>query len=629
MRQKASPLFLKKEPPFLLENKGTFMNDPMNHTSNDTFIIANCSGFLGDRLSAAKEMVTGGTIHVLTGDYLAELTMALLFSMKMKSPGKGYATPFLKQMEEVMGLCLDKGIKVVANAGGLNPQGLADELAKIGRVLGLAPVVATITGDDLLPDLPAFQAKGEPFTHLDTGVDLKDANGTPITANAYLGGWGITRALDMGADIVVGGRIADAALVSGPCAWKFKWKENDWDKLAGAYAAGHIIECGTQATGGNYSFMNEVPSYRNMGFPIAEMHGDGSFVITKHPGTGGLVSKGTITAQLAYEIRTPAYLTPDVTVRFDTLDMVQEGKDRVKISHTRGEPPTPKTKVCINTLWGHRNTMTVVLTGLNIEKKAAVVEETLFELLGGKEQFAQVETQLIRSDKENPPTNDLAFAHLRISVMDPDSAKAGKLFSSKLVELALASIPGFTMTSPPSKGSPAIRHWPCLISNKFIRQQVHLKDQVVDIEPNRPEKEQDIIGPDIQGKGMNPKTAPLPWEAGPTKRMPFGHLFATRSGDKGGNANLGVWARDPMEFSFLSKFLTIDRLKSLLPELLPHGIERYELPNLLALNFYIKGLLGHGVAASMRSDPQAKTLGEYLRAKTIEVPVSILKTDKQ
>lgn len=605
------------------------MNSIVNDTSNDTLIIANCSGFLGDRLSAAKEMVTGGPIHVLTGDYLAELTMALLFSMKMKSPEKGYAAPFLKQMEEVMGLCLDKGIKIVANAGGLNPQGLADELVKIGRVLGLSPVVATLTGDDLLPALSDLQAKGEPFTHLDTGVDLKDGQGTPITANAYLGGWGITRALTMGADIVVGGRIADAALVSGPCAWKFKWKENDWDRLAGAYAAGHIIECGTQATGGNYSFMEEVPSYRNMGFPIAEMHPDGSFVITKHPGTGGLVSKGTVTAQLMYEIRTPAYLTPDVTVRFDTLEMTQEGTDRVRVSGTKGEPPTDSTKVCINTLWGHRNSMTVVLTGLDIEQKAALVEETLFELLGGKEQFAQVETQLIRSDKENPPTNDLAFAHLRISVMDPDSGKVGKLFSSKLIEMALASIPGFTLTSPPSKGTPAIRHWPTLISNKFIRQQVHLKDQAIEIEPTRSGTAQEITGSKIAKTSLKNQSDTLPFQATPTKTIPLGRLFATRSGDKGGNANLGVWARNAMGFSFLSQFLTVDRLKSLLPDLLPHEIERYELPNLLAVNFYIKGLLGHGVAASMRTDPQAKTLGEYLRAKTIEVPVSILKSENK
>ncbi|MBU0971855.1 MAG: DUF1446 domain-containing protein [Proteobacteria bacterium] len=597
----------------------------MKENSKDTLIIANCSGFLGDRLSAAKEMVTGGTIHVLTGDYLAELTMALLFRMKLKSPEKGYATPFLKQMEAVMGECLDSGIKIVANAGGLNPRGMAAELERIGHSLGLHPVVAAITGDDLLADLPMLQAKGEAFTHLDTGMDLKDAPGSPITANAYLGGWGITRALNQGADIVVGGRIADAALVSGPCAWKFKWKETDWDKLAGAYAAGHIIECGTQATGGNYSFMDEIPSYKNMGFPIAEMHEDGSFVITKHPDTGGLVSKGTVTAQLMYEIRTPAYLTPDVTARFDTLEISEQGKDRVLISNTKGDPPSDTTKVCINTLWGHRNTMTVVLTGLDIKKKAAIVEQTLFDLLGGKEQFAQVQTQLVRSDKQNPDDNDLAFAHLRISVMDPDAGKAGKLFSGKLVEMALSSIPGFTLTAPPSQGSPAIRHWPCLVKNNCIRQQVHVKDETFEIEPPGIQN----ATPESKETVRQNQTKTPAFYGVPTQKISFGRLFATRSGDKGGNANLGVWAKDSLSFSFLSEFLTIDRLKTLLPDLGAFEIERYELPNLLALNFYVKGLLGHGVAASMRSDPQAKTLGEYLRAKTIDAPLSLVQDENK
>ena len=332
-------------------------------------IIANCSGFLGDRMSAAKEMVEGGPIDVLTGDYLAELTMALLFRMKTKAPDKGFATPFLKQMEAVLGTCLDKGIKVVANAGGLNPQGLVAALEQMATVLGLHPNIASVTGDDILARIPELQGKGESFAHLDTGQPLDKAEGAPLTANAYLGGWGITRALKEGADIVVGGRIADAALVSGPCAWKFNWHQDDWDRLAGAYAAGHIIECGTQATGGNYSFIEEVPSYKNVGFPIAEVYEDGAFVITKHKGTGGLVSKGTVAAQLMYEIREPAYKTPDVTAHFDSLEMADEGPDRVRVSGTRGTAPPETAKVCINTFWGQKNTMTVLLTGLDIEKK--------------------------------------------------------------------------------------------------------------------------------------------------------------------------------------------------------------------------------------------------------------------
>ena len=584
--------------------------------NSDKLIIANCSGFYGDRLSAAKEMVTGGPIDVLTGDYLAELTMAILFQKKLKNPEAGYVPTFLKQMETVMGTCLEKSIKVVTNAGGLNPAGMAQALKEMAATLGLTPKIAYLTGDDLMPHLAGLQEKGETFTHIDKGVSLADAGAFPITANAYLGGWGIADALQRGADIVVCGRVADAALVAGPSAWHFGWQPTDWDNLAGAYAAGHIIECGAQATGGNYSFIHEVPSYRKVGFPLAEIYPDGSFVITKHPDTGGLVSVGTVTAQLLYEIAAPAYLTPDVAVRFDTLLLEQEGPDRVRGKGTCGEPPPETSKVCINTLGGHKNSMTVILTGLDIEKKAAIVTETLFDSLGGRDQFQTVNVQLVRSDKSDPPDNDEAFAFLRITVMDPDAKKAGKFFSSRVVEMALASIPGFTLTAPPGNGSPAVVHWPALVSSGRIRQELHLDDRRTNLPSALGPHDRVVVNP----PEMNIPAVP----GGPAVRAPIGRAFATRAGDKGGNANLGIWAQTPEAYAFLDHFLTTEKLKELLPDCAAYKIDRYRLPNLLAVNFYIRGLLGDGVAASVRSDPQAKTLGEYLRAKIIEMPASIL-----
>ncbi len=583
---------------------------------SDILKVANCSGYLGDKISAAKELVEGGEIHVLTGDYLAELTMALLFRMKMKAPEAGYANAFLKQMNAVMGPCLDKNIKIVANAGGLNPKGLADELQKVAEELGIHPKIAYIEGDDLLPRIAELQEQGEEFLHLDKGVSLKSAGAMPITANAYLGGWGITKALDEGADIVIGGRLADAALVSGPSAWKFGWQEDDWDKLAGAYAAGHIIECGTQATGGNYSFIDEVPDFKNMGYPIAEMHADGSFVITKHKGTGGLVSVGTVTAQLMYEIREPAYLTPDVKARFDTVNLEQEDRDRVSVTGVKGEPPTDSAKVCMNNLFGYRNSMTVVLTGLDIENKAKIVEETLFHNLGGKEQYSHADVQLIRIDKEDPIHNDQASAHLKVSLLDPDQKKVGKKFTAKVIDMALSSIPGFTLTSPPANATPALQHWPTLVSNQFLEQKIFVNDQEFSVTP---------VGSYPAVQGIEPPAAPngdLP--AGDEQEIYFGELFATRSGDKGGNANLGVWAKTAEGYLFLKQFLTQEKLKELLPDMAAFEIDTYDFPNLLGLNFYIKGVLGEGVAASFRNDPQAKTLGEYLRAKKIRVPKGLM-----
>jgi hypothetical protein len=585
-----------------------------NPDNKNRVIIANCSGFFGDRLSAAREMVQGGPIDILTGDYLAELTMALLFRLKMKNPEAGYASTFLKQMEEIMGECLDKGIRVVANAGGLGPRALAKELDRIAGTLGLHPKIACIEGDDLMGRLAELQEKGEAFIHMDKGITLKEAGAMSITANAYLGGWGIAEALEHGADIVVGGRIADASLTVGPAAWWFGWKRDDWDRLAGASVAGHVIECGAQATGGNYSFIEEVPSFINVGYPIAEIFKDGSSVITKHPGTGGLVSVDTVKAQLLYEVRQPRYLTPDVVARFDTIEISQEGPDRTRITGVRGEAPPETTKVCINNVGGHRNSMTIVLTGLDIEKKAKIFEDALFASLGGRGKFAVEDVQLIKSNKEDPETNDEAFAYLRVSVMDPDSKKVEK-FSSKIVELGLANIPGFTATAPPGKGSPSIIHWPSLISQRHIQQKVFIDEKEIVVES---------VASSSPAGSINAKEVSIPAKpGGKTMKMPFGRVFATRSGDKGGNANLGVWAKTPEAYAFLRDFLSIDKLKGLLKDLSAFEMERYEFPNLLAVNFYIRGVLGEGVAASLRSDPQAKTLGEYLRAKIIDLPESL------
>jgi len=586
-----------------------------NSKKNAKVIIANCSGFFGDRLSAAKEMVQGGPIDFLTGDYLAELTMAILFRTKMKDPNGGYVSTFLKQMEQVMGECLDKKIRVVANAGGLNPKGLAAELARIAETLGLHPKIAYIEGDDLMGRLGELQAMGEDFIHMDKGIALKDSQAMTISANAYLGCWGIVKALDEGADIVVGGRLADASLVVGPAAWWHGWKQDDWDKLAGATTAGHIIECGAQATGGNYSFIDEVPSFRKVGFPIAEISENGSFVITKHPGTGGLVSVDTVKAQLLYEITDPRYLTPDLVARFDTIKISGEGQDRVLLEDIKGEPPTATAKVCINTLGSYRNSMTIILTGLDIEKKARILEDAFFDALGGREQFQQARIQLIRSDKEDPATNEEAFAYLRITVIDPDQKKVNRV-SSKVVELALANIAGFTGTAPPAKGTPAIVYWPALVSNKHIHQKVVIGEKEFIIEC-------------VESGQTRPAPVPLAVDlpaapGGKTVRMPLGRLFATRSGDKGGNANLGVWAKTHLAYAFLREFLTTEKLRDLLKDLKDYDIERCELPNLLAVNFYIRGILGEGAAASFRLDPQAKTLGEYLRARIVEVPESLV-----
>jgi hypothetical protein len=581
--------------------------------------IANCSGFLGDRLAAAREMLDGGPIDYLTGDYLAELTMLILWKARLKDPALGFASTFLRQMEDVLGLAVERGVKIVVNAGGLNPAGLAERLRALAAKLGVAAKVAHVEGDDLLPRLAQLRADGVALQHLETGRDLGEAGITPVTANAYLGAWGIVAALDSGADVVVCPRVTDASLVVGPAAFHFGWARDDWDRLAGAVVAGHVIECGPQATGGNYSFFREVPGLEHPGFPIAEVAADGSSVITKHPGTGGLVSIGTVTAQLLYEIEGPRYANPDVVARFDSIRLEDDGRDRVRISGARGEPAPADAKVCINYLGGYRNGMTFVLTGLDVEEKAALVRRSLFAALGGEERFASVDVRLVRTDHADAPCNEQATALLRITVKDGDAAKVGRAFTSAAVEMALGNYPGFFATTPPTPESAYGVYWPALVPRDRI-------DEVVVTHDGR---RVPVAPPPSAADGGALQIAPPalpPAPPGATARRPLGSVVGARSGDKGGNANVGVWARTPDGYAWLRSFLTAERFRTLVPDAAALGVRRYELPNLLSLNFVVVGLLGDGVAASTRADPQAKGLGEYLRSRLVDVPLSLLET---
>jgi len=580
--------------------------------------IANCSGYYGDKLSAAKELVDGGPIDVLTGDYLAELTMAILYNQKIqRGEDKGYVGTFLKQIKEVAGSCKEKNIKIISNAGGLNPKSMAKEIEKILEDQSLDMKVAYIDGDDLLPKISDLTKLGEDFTNIDKNIALNESGLMPITANAYLGAWGIKEALDLGADIVICPRVTDAAVVIGPAAWKFQWKRNNYDALAGALAAGHIIECGCQATGGNYSFFKEVSNFDNIGYPIAEIFEDGSFHITKHPHTGGLVSTGTVTAQLLYEISSPAYVNPDVVAHFDTLKIEEVEKDKVFISGCRGSSPPLKHKVCINLAGSFRNGMEIILTGLDIEEKAKVFTDALFNSVGGKSQFDEVTIQLHRTDKDDPNTNEEAMASLLVSVKSKDPNLVGRLFSAKIIELALSNIPGFFAQGGVKSSGPVINYWPALVDSKFIREKVNIDDKQIEVLPTSQLEFEESY---YQKEPIKIEKIDIKNE----KEIYFGDIYGTRSGDKGGCANLGIWAKNDQTFSFLYDFLTVEQLKKLLPDLKDFKIERYELSNIYSLNFYIHEILQDGVSSNNRKDSQAKSLGEYLRAKKIKVPEAII-----
>ena len=586
--------------------------------NKDCIKIANCSGFYGDKLSAAKDLVDGGPIDVLTGDYLAELTMAILFGQKMqRGEDKGYVGTFLKQINQIAKSCKEKNIKIVSNAGGLNPKSMAIEIEKILKEQSIDMKVAYIDGDDLMPTISNLKKSGEEFKNIDKGKRLDESGYSPLTANAYLGAWGIKEALDKGADIVVCPRVTDAAVVIGPAAWKFNWKRDNYDALAGALAAGHIIECGCQATGGNYAFFKEVESFDNVGYPIAEIYEDGSFYVTKHPDTGGLVSTGTVTAQLLYEINSPAYVNPDVIAHFDTLKIEEVEKDKVYVSGCRGSSPPDKHKVCINLAGGFRNGMEIILTGLDIEDKAKVFTDALFNSVGGRKQFDEVSIQLHRTDKENPNSNEEAMASLLVSVKSKDQNLVGRLFSAKIIELALANIPGFFAQGGVKSSGPVIIYWPALVDSKHIKEKVHIDGEEIEVIPTSQLELEEIY---YQKEPIKIKKIKKEDE----KEIYFGEIYGTRSGDKGGCANLGVWAKNANSFAFLHDFLTVKKLKELLPDLNQYKIERFELANINSLNFYIHDILQDGVSSNDKKDGQAKSLGEYLRAKKVKVPQSII-----
>ncbi|ASW57043.1 acyclic terpene utilization AtuA family protein [Plantactinospora sp. KBS50] len=578
--------------------------------------IGNASGFYGDRFAAWREMLDGGDLDVLTGDYLAELTMVILARDRLGDPALGYARTFLRQLEGCLGTAAERGVRIVTNAGGLNPAGLADALRALVDRLGLPLRVGYVTGD---------------------AVERPEA----LAANAYLGAFGIAACLRAGADIVVTGRVTDASLLVGPAAAHFGWRDSDLDALAGATVAGHLIECGAQVTGGNFSFFTELPDRgRRPGFPIAEVHADGSSVITKHAGTGGAVTVETVTAQLLYEIDGPGYLGPDVTARLDTVRLAPAGPDRVRVSGVRGTPPPETLKVGVASLGGYRNGMTFVLCGLDIEAKAELVRAQLTDAVGAP----GLEFTLARTDHPDAAETEVASALLHVNLRSAEPKRAGRAFSAAAVELALASYPGCTLTTPPGDARPYGVFTAEHVPQESVRHVAVLPDG--DRRHIPPPAGTTPAGTTPPATALPAGTTPAgtaPAATGPAgpapvggppggppaatdpsrsraRRGPLGELVGARSGDKGGDANLGVWARSDPAYAWLRGWLTTDRLRELLPETAELAIDRHELPNLRAVNFVLRGLLGAGVSASTRFDPQAKALGELLRSRVVDLP---------
>jgi hypothetical protein len=575
--------------------------------------IANCSGFFGDRVSAAREMVEGGPIDVLTGDWLAELTMYILHKTRERSGG--YARTFLQQLEDVLPTCIERNITIVSNAGGLNPRGLADAVRELARRQGVDVRVASVGGDDITGRIAQLREGGETFVNLDTGEPLP-ADAALVSANAYLGARPIADALAAGAQVVVTGRVTDASVIVGPALHAFGWSDSDLGPIAGAVVAGHVIECGAQCCGGNYAFFEEIPGADRIGFPIAEVAADGSSVITKHPGTGGAVTVGTVTAQLLYEIGGPRYLSPDAVARFDTITLSQEGPDRVRIAPVVGEPPPDTLKVTANLDAGWRNSMTLALTGARVKEKARLAADAVWAgIPGGAKAFDEVSEDL---------SGDLSghgMAYLRLAVRGQDEKAAGRAFSGAVVETSLSSYPGTFFTSAPSGAQGVARYWPTTVAVDAVVPEIECEGTVITPSARA------VVSGSAPGDGPTAAAVRVS-ESGDRVSVPLWVLVGARSGDKGGNANVGMWAdTEPVAAWLLDRF-DVDRFVALLPEAESFAVTRHPLANLWAVNFVVHGILGWGVASNLRLDTQAKGLGELLRSREVEVPAALLASGK-
>ena len=565
--------------------------------------IGNCSGYFGDRRTAARELIEGGELDVLTGDYLAETTMLILARQRMRDASRGYASTFIDHMGDVLGTCLDRGIKVVVNAGGLNPGGCADALGDVASAAGLNPSVAVVEGDNLLPELDRIREAGWTFPRAETGAPISELAAPIVAANAYLGAWGVVEALQSDADVVVTGRVTDSALVLGPAAWKFGWALDDWDRLSAGIVAGHLIECSTQVSGGNFAFFDEIGSLRHMGMPIVEIDASGDFVVTKHPGTGGAVTRETVLAQLLYEIGSPAYLTPDVTAHFDAVCLQDAGTDRVRVTGARGSPPPDTLKAIVHYPAGFRNSVEAIIGGGDIDRKVDAFEELFWETAGGKDAFADTRTDRFVDDKKR--------CWVRLAARSLDRDHVGRAFSNSAVELVLASVPGISLAAPPRGASGCGGVWSTTVPRNLVATTVEVAGKKI-AHPCPP-----TLG----------KPAPLPAPDRETTTAAhgvpdrLGELCGARSGDKGGDANVGFWVRDPAHYEWMLSVLTKEWLRENLPEPFDGAIERYALPNVHSVNFLLRGYLGEGAASSILIDPQAKFLGEQLRDAVVPGPV--------
>ncbi|MGQ0631374.1 MAG: acyclic terpene utilization AtuA family protein [Sporichthyaceae bacterium] len=597
----------------------------------ERIIIANCGGFWGDDPTAARRQVEGGPIDYLVMDYLAEVTMAILQKQMAKNPALGYAADFLTQMRDVLVPCMEKGVTIIANAGGVNPTACATALEALAAELGVADKlkVAVVAGDNLYADLDDLIAAGQQLKHMDNGAPITDVRDTVLSANVYLGSAPIVRALELGANVIIAGRVTDTSVTLAPMLYNFGWAADDWDKYASGVVAGHIIECGCQCTGGNFTDWHTVPDFRSMGYPLIEANADGTFVITKHPGTGGLVNVHTVSEQLLYEMGGPAYLSPDCIARFDSIHLSQDGPDRVLVTGVKGEAPPEMLKVAASYSGGYRAVGRMLISGPDTLRKAQKAADVFWAVAGGADLYDEAATQFIGWDASHPSLagEEPSEVLMQVSVLDADKRKINERFGPMVVGSMLQSMPGMTM--PGDQGRPrasdVVGHWPALIPRHLVHATVTVDGVTEQISSAAPAYS-DVSLPPAPIAQQTPADDAQSLPESDLATVPLMQLCIARSGDKGDSSNVGIRARSPEIYHWMLGALTADVVKEHFKGICEGEVDRFLLPNLLALNFLLHESLGGGGTSSLRFDAQGKTFSQYLLSMPVTVPAALVAT---
>lgn len=594
--------------------------------SERTIRIGNAGGYWGDDLAALGRQLRGGPIDYVTIDFLAEITMSIMQKQKERDPSAGYARDFVEQLAGVLPELVTRGTRVITNAGGVNPKACAEAILKMARDQGLPLKIAIVEGDDLLPRLDEILDAGAKMEDMETGAPFSDIRKQVTSANAYFGAGPIVEALRGGAQVIVTGRTTDTGITLAPMIHEFEWDPTDWNKLGMGIVAGHIIECGTQATGGNYTDWEKVPTFENIGYPIVEVEADGSFTVTKHAGTGGLVSVPTVREQLVYEMGDPRhYFTPDVISDFTAVQLTQAGPDRVRVTGGKGGPPTDTLKVSVSYKAGWKCTGTIILCGPKARQKAEKFAEVFWKRYGTTTEDRL--TEYVGHDschRSMTPAHEPHEILLRLGVRDSDQGKV-EAFSKLIPSLILSGPPGVAVTGGRPPVQQVMAYWPALVPRRLLVPEVTLIDEKGRRGFQIPWKGPTSLPSDIEetlgGIGRKVQKGD-----GPRKMVtaPLSAICHGRSGDKGDTANIGLIARHPDLYPVLVENVTAAKVKEFFGEVCQGVVFRYEVPNLQAINLLLSNTLGGGGTLALQIDAQGKTLSHALMRMEIEIDEELL-----